>query len=76
MVSTSLYNCHSHLCIISVMTGIFVSKLVTMFQLKFAIYSMSIFFYHFDTVSKSFMCSNGVGFNIIISSPVHHTYSP
>lgn len=43
MVSTSLYNCHSHLCIISVMTGIFMSKLVTVFQLKFTIYSMSIF---------------------------------
>lgn len=43
MVSTSLYNCHSHLCIISVMNGIFMSKLVTVFQLKFTIYSMSIF---------------------------------
>ena len=43
MVSTSLYNFHSHLCIISVMPGIFMSKLVTVFQLKFTIYSMSIF---------------------------------
>ena len=43
MVSTSLYNFHSHLRIISVMPGIFVSKLVTMFQLKCKIYSMSIF---------------------------------
>ena len=43
MFSTSLYNCQSHLHIISVMTGIFMSKLLTMFQLKSIIYSMSIF---------------------------------
>ena len=43
MFSTSLYNCQSHLHIISVMTGIFTSKLLTMFQLQSIIYSMSIF---------------------------------